>query len=191
MQELLSQLTISEWAIIISGISTIAVVFQQALELIFTRNTWLIRLLQKGWRWLKRLVRGRLTGVRTLILNCSGHPVHPAQKSAIEKLMHWQDAEVLDVELGNVPEDRHFVPSIEKAIDRLGLTSKEWEQPIVVIPAGYPPACSAIQSILHGRLGHFPDVVRLRRVDPVDGVRYEVAEIMSLQQLRHDSRGKR
>jgi len=98
---------------------------------------------------------------------------------------------VLDVALGNVPEDEHFIPAIEKAIDRLDLTSKEWEQPIVVIPAGYAPIWSVLQPILHGRLGHFPDVVRLRPVDPLTGVRYEVAEIMPLQQLRHESRGKR
>jgi hypothetical protein len=164
----------------------------ELLEFLFTKNIpWLARLLQKGWRRLKRFFFKRRGGL-TMILNCSGHPVHPAQKSAIEKLMHWQESEVLDVELGNVPEDRNFVPAIEKAIDRLDLTPQEWQQvPMVVIPAGYPPACSVIQSILHGRFGHFPDVVRLRRVDPVDGVRYEVAEIMPLQQLRHESRGKR
>lgn len=163
----------------------------ELLEFLVTRNIpWLIRLLQKGWRTLRRLLRKRQGGL-TMILNCSGHPVHSAQKSAIEHLMHWQEAEVLDVPLGNVPEDEHFIPAIEKAIDRLDLTTKEWEQPMVVIPAGYAPIWSVLQSILHGRLGHFPDVVRLRPCDPLTGQKYEVAEIMPLQQLRHESRGKR
>ena len=163
----------------------------EILEFLFTKNIpWLARLLQKAWRRLTRFFRKRQGGL-TMILNCSGHPVHPAQKSAIENLMHWQEAEVLDVALGNVPEDEHFIPAIEKAVDRLDLTSKDWEQPIVVIPAGYAPIWSVLQPILHGRLGHFPDVVRLRPVDPITGVRYEVAEIMPLQQLRHESRGKR
>jgi hypothetical protein len=165
----------------------------EILEFLFTRNLpWIARLLQKAWRWLKRLTQARKKGIRTLIVNCSGHPVHPVQKSAIEKLMRWQETEVIDVPLGNVPEDQHFIPAIEKAIDRLDLTSKEWQEvPMVVIPAGYAPIWSVIQPILHGRLGHFPDVVRLRPVDPLSGVRYEVAEIMPLQQLRHESRGKR
>jgi hypothetical protein len=164
----------------------------ELLEFLFTRNIpWIARLLQKAWRSLRRLFRSRNAVERTLIMNFSGHPVHPTQKSAIEKLMHWQSAEVLDVPLGNVPEDHHFIAAIEKAVDKLDISAKEWELPMVVIPAGYAPVWSLIQPILHGRLGHFPDVVRLRPVDPLSGVRYEVAEIMPLQQLRHISRGKR
>lgn len=189
MLEMLSQQNLVVLFTFTAGIVSIL----ELLEFFFTRNVpWIARLLQKGWRWMKRLVRGRKTGERTLILNCSGHPVHLTQKSAIEKQMHWQNAEILPVELGNVPEDHHFVSAIEKAIDKLDLTSQEWQQvPMVVIPAGYAPVWSVIQPILHGRLGHFPDVVRLRPVDPLSGVRYEVAEIMLLQQLRHVSRGKR
>jgi len=79
----------------------------EILEFLFTKNIpWLARLLQKAWRRLGRIFRKRQGGL-TLIVNCSGHPVHSAQKSAIEKLMHWQDAEVLDVPLGNVPEMYH------------------------------------------------------------------------------------
>jgi len=62
----------------------------EILEFLFTKNIpWLARLLQKAWRQLKRFFRKRQGGL-TMILNCSGHPVHPAQKSAIENLMHWQ-----------------------------------------------------------------------------------------------------
>lgn len=187
MPDLLSQQHLLVLFTFTAGIVSIL----EILEFLFTKNLpWLARLLQKAWRRLKRLFRKRQGGL-TLILNCSGHPVHPAQKSAIEKLMNWQDAEVLDVPLGNVAEDLDFIPSIEKAIDRLDLTSKEWEQPMVVIPAGYAPIWSVLQPILHGRLGHFPDVVRLRPCDPLSGKKYEVAEIMRLQQLRHESRGKR
>ena len=166
----------------------------ELLEFLFTRNIpWLGRLLQKGYRRMSSWLHGR-TGRRgrTLIVNFSGHPVLPGQKKAIEKLMHWQEVEVIDVPLRNVPEDRHFVLAIEKVVDGIDISPKEWQElPMVVIPAGYSAVWAIVQSILHGRLGHFPDVVRLRPASPLSVEKFEVAEIMNLHQVRHQSRDKR
>lgn len=166
----------------------------ELLEFLFTRNIpWLGRLLQKAFRSLNSWFHGRkVSRLRTLIVNFSGHPVLPGQKKAIEKLMHWQGTEVIDVPLGNVPEDRHFVVAIEKAVDSIDISPKEWQElPMVVIPAGYSAVWAIVQSILHGRLGHFPDVVRLRPSSPLSAEKFEVAEIMNLHQVRHQSRDKR
>lgn len=130
--------------------------------------------------------------IQPLILNFSGHPVSPGQQQAIEKHMHWPSSSVVDVRLGNVPEDNNFAVSITKAIERAGLSREEWQTtPIVAVPAGYPAVWSVILAELHGRLGHFPDVARLRPTQPGSGEKYEVAEILNLRELRHASRSKR
>jgi hypothetical protein len=129
---------------------------------------------------------------KPLILNFSGHPVTAGQQQAIEKLMHWSASGLVDVRLGNVPEDNNFVPFITKAIESAGLLPEDWQTTtFVTVPAGYPAAWSVILAELHGRLGYFPDVVRLRPTRSGASEKYEVAEIISLRQLRHESRGKR
>ena len=129
---------------------------------------------------------------RQLVLNFSGHPVLPIQKQNIEQLMHWRSLEVLDVSLGNVPEDENFVPSIAKALEKIDLTPEEWQTtPLVVVPAGYSLIWSVVLAELHGRLGYFPDVVRLCPSTKPSMEKYEVAEIMNLREVRHNSRDKR
>ena len=44
---------------------------------------------------------------------------------------------------------------------------------------------------LHGRMGYYPPVVRLRPVPDSLPPRYEVAEILNLQAVRDDARRKR
>ena len=44
---------------------------------------------------------------------------------------------------------------------------------------------------LHGRLGYFPPVLRLRPVEGALPPRFEVAEILNLQDVRDAARAKR
>jgi hypothetical protein len=44
---------------------------------------------------------------------------------------------------------------------------------------------------LHGRMGYFPTVVRMRPVAGSTPPRFEVAEIVNLQDVRDEARGKR
>jgi len=99
----------------------------------------------------------------------------------------------VDVRLGNVPGDNNFAAAITKIIERAGGRSREeWQTiPCVAVPAGYPAVWSVILAELHGRLGHFPNVARLRPTQPGASEKYEVAEILNLRELRHASRSKR
>lgn len=127
-----------------------------------------------------------------LVMNFSGHPVLPGQKIAIEGFMHWASSDVINVVLGNIPEDHTFSASITQAIERTGLSPMEWQStPLVVIPAGYSAIWSVVLTDLHGRLGYFPDVVRLRPAPSGSAEKFEVAEIMNLATIRHISRQKR
>jgi hypothetical protein len=167
----------------------------ELLEYLVTKNIpWFVRLIRSFWKGFVRRFRktGNDESVRQLVLNFSGHPVLPGQKQVIEKSMHWHSSEVLNFALGNVPEDHNFVSSIEEAVGKIPLSPEEWQtMPMVVIPAGYSAVWSVVLAELHGRLGYFPEVVRLRPAVPPATEKFEVAEIINLREVRHSSRDKR
>lgn len=126
------------------------------------------------------------------VLNYSGHPVLPGQKLEIEKLMHWTSSDVINVTIGNVPEDNTFTATVLQAVESTGFSAEEWQTtPLVVIPSGYSAIWSVVLAELHGRLGYFPDVVRLRPAPSGSVEKFEVAEILNLGEIRHLSRHKR
>jgi hypothetical protein len=166
----------------------------ELLEYLITKNIpWLFRLMRGVWRGLLRRFSGDTPdGTRQLIINFSGHPVLPGQQKDIGQMMHWQTPEVITVSLGNVAEDHHFVSTIEKAVEKVALSPEEWQStPLVVIAAGYTAVWSVVLAELHGRLGYFPDVVRLRPASTASNEKFEVAEILNLREVRHNSRDKR
>ena len=189
MNDMLNQIN----PLILFGFTTGLVSIFQLLEYLFTKNIpWLFRLIRGLWRAMRHRLKGsNQVEPRKVILNFSGHPVLQGQQEAVEKLMRWTSSKVIDVTLGNVAEDHKFISSIEKAVESIDLLPEEWQTtPFVVIPAGYSAVWSVVQAILHGRLGHFPDVVRLRPA-PTRSAEFEVAEIMNLHKVRHHSREKR
>jgi hypothetical protein len=165
----------------------------ELLEYVFTKNLpWLARMGRNTWRQLRRRLWRRVQGDqgRFLILNFSSHPVPEGQQAAIQARMGWPASEVLDAQVGSVPEDHRFLGEALKVIDRLGLTPAEWQTlPLVVIPAGYAPVWSVLLPEIHGRLGYFPDLARLRPVDRPE--KYELAEIVDLRRVRNQARSKR
>jgi len=71
------------------------------------------------------------------------------------------------------------------------LSSEEWQTlPLVVNPPGYAPVAMALLAELHGRMEHFPTIIRLR---PTSGpvTIYEVAEVLNLQTIRETARKRR
>lgn len=166
----------------------------ELMEYLVTRNIpWLLRLVQAFWKKLVYRIRGgRESGGQHLVLNFSGHPVLSGQLDAIQTMMLWPVSEVIDVEVGTIAEDRKFVASIVRAIEKIGLSPEQWQSAgIVAVPAGYSAIWSVILAELHGRLGYFPDVVHLRPTPPGSAEKYEVAEILNLRDIRHSSREKR
>jgi hypothetical protein len=61
----------------------------------------------------------------------------------------------------------------------------------VTVPAGYAPAWTVLLAELHGRLGYFPDIVRLRPAPAPAEEKFEVAEIVPTQAVRNQARAKR
>lgn len=167
---------------------------KELIEYIFTKNLpWFSRLFRNGVRRAKRLFwnRSKEDG-RFLALNFSGHPVLPSQQKTIQQRMGWPNIEVIDVPMGTVKEDENFLKAAIRKVDDIDLLPDEWQTfSLVAIPSGYSPLWSALLAEIHGRLGHFPDVVRLRPAQQGEKEKFEVAEILDLRGIRHQAREKR
>ncbi len=80
---------------------------------------------------------------------------------------------------------------ISAIVDAVQLTSEEWQtRPLLINPPGYAPAAFVLLAELHGRIGHFPSLIRMRpKAGPVPA--YEVAELLNLQAVREAARKRR
>lgn len=63
--------------------------------------------------------------------------------------------------------------------------------PLLVVPPALNFAAFALLAELHGRMGYFPTVVRLRPVSGTTPPRFEVAEVINLQAIRDSARKRR
>lgn len=164
-------------------------------EYIFTKNIpWLAKLLRNGYRRLRwHLGWSKLPpGEQYLVLNFSGHPVSETQRTAMQQQLGWPQLTVIEARLGNVPESRRFVGEVRSYIGQIDLPPEEWQRRhLAVIPAGYAPAWSVLLAELHGRLGYFPDMVRLRPTRGPGEEKFEVVEVVSLRDIRNEARSRR
>lgn len=126
-----------------------------------------------------------------MILVNFSHPVTATQRAEIEKLTGIPVTTVLD-QMPHLDHTQPFEEQVRAVVDRVPLDAGAWQtEPILVNLPGYAPAAGLLLAELHGRMGHFPAIVRLRPVDEEAVVRYEVAEILSLQHVRDRARQKR
>jgi len=124
------------------------------------------------------------------LLNFS-HPLTGAQRQQIEALVGQAAADVRDIRTHfDVTQD--LAPQVVALVDALGITPDEWQREawLIVLPSlNY--AAGVLLAELHGRMGHFPAIVRLRAVQGALVTEYEVAEIINLETVRQQARTKR
>jgi len=116
-----------------------------------------------------------------ILLNFS-HPISAAQRSQIEALTGQAIAVLHDLPV-QLDGQRPFAPQLEELLQRVPLSAADWQgEAILVNPPGLSAAASILLALLHGRMGYFPTIVRLRGVGtpPV----YEVAELINLASIR-------
>ena len=124
-----------------------------------------------------------------LILNFT-HPLTSQQRAQIEALAHTSLEEVRTIPV-QIDQSEPLEPQIAAIVDSVGLSSEEWQtRPLLINPPGYAPAAFVLLAELHGRIGHFPSLIRLRpKPGPVTS--YEVAELLNLQTIREAARKRR
>ena len=124
-----------------------------------------------------------------LILNFT-HPLTNEQQAQIEALANTPIEEVRTIRV-QINQEEPLEPQITAIVDATGLSSEEWQtRPLLINPPGYAPAAFVLLAQLHGRIGHFPSLIRLR---PKYGATttFEVAEILNLQTIREAARRQR
>lgn len=124
-----------------------------------------------------------------IILNF-GHPITDEQKTQIERLagIAITSTRTLSVQ---IHQEQPLTAQICELVETIELTSQEWQAlPLLINPPGYAPAALVLLAELHGRMGHFPTLIRLRsKAGPVTS--YEVAELLNLQDVREQARTRR
>lgn len=125
-----------------------------------------------------------------LVVNFS-HPLAPHQRDQLKACCGRPIDRVIDVKV-QFQHDEPFGRQAVDAVDSAGLTGEEWQvQPLVVVPPSLAPIACACLAELHGRIGHFPPIVRLRpRPDATPPV-FDVVEVVNLQQMRERARERR
>ena len=130
-----------------------------------------------------------------ILLNFS-HPLTDEQRAQIEALTGQPIARVVTIP-SQIDTQQPLAPQIVAMTDAAGLTPEEWQTaPILVNPPALNFSAVTLIAELHGRMGYFPPVLRMRPVVGPGGQRvvpprFEVAEIINLQAVRDESRQKR
>ena len=125
-----------------------------------------------------------------ILLNFS-HPLTEAQRAEIERLAGQPISRLVEVPT-QFDHDRPFAVQVTALADAAGLTATEWQtEPIVVNPPALSAIAAALLAELHGRMGYFPPIVRLRPAEDALPPRYDAAEIVNLQAVRDAARRKR
>ncbi len=124
-----------------------------------------------------------------IILNFT-HPLTASQIAAISQSSGAQIERVIKIKTHLDP----ALPFAEQAralVESVGLSSEEWQtESLLINPPSFSPVAALVLAELHGRMGYFPAIIRLR---PVGGAAqaYEVAEIINLQAVRDGARRTR
>ena len=125
-----------------------------------------------------------------ILLNFS-HPLTDAQHDQIEALAGQLITSVRHVQT-QFDDQQPFAPQLAALMEQIDLTPAQWQSaPLLVIPPALNFIAVALLAELHGRMGYFPPVVRMRPVADSTPRRYEVAEILNLQALREQARQQR
>jgi len=126
-----------------------------------------------------------------MILVNFSHPLTTAQLAAIETLAQEKTTQLIEVKT-HFNETQSYVEQARALIESVGLTPAQWQQERLLIN---PPSLSAIAALvlaeLHGRMGYFPSIIRLRPVPGSMPPQFEVAEILNLHAVREQARLER
>lgn len=125
-----------------------------------------------------------------LLLNYS-HPLTPAQSGQIETLTGHAITRTLPIP-SQIDPQQPLAPQIVQLAEAAGLTPEEWQTtPILIVPPALNFSAAVLIAHLHGLIGYFPPIVRLRPIPNSLPPQFEVAEIINLQAVRDAARQKR
>lgn len=125
-----------------------------------------------------------------IALNFS-HPLTPEQIAQVEALTKQKMERLIEqpVQFDN---QQPYQPQLAALMDKIPLSPQEWQgTPILVNLPSLNGIAALVLADLHGRMGYFPPVLRLRPVEGSLPQQYELAELLNLQGVRDAARTKR
>lgn len=127
-----------------------------------------------------------------IIINFS-HPITTLQREEIATLI---GSHIETIKILNVPAifdlSESFVPQTTALIDSVPLKEIQWPiRDLLIVLPPYSPIAATILAELHGRIGYFPIIARIRPVPNTKPPKFEVGEIIDLQAIRNTARTRR
>ncbi len=121
-----------------------------------------------------------------LILNFA-HPLTAQQQAQIEELSNTTIENIITIST-LINEEEPLEPQITSLIDAVDQSTYDWhKRDILINPPGYAPAALLLLAEIHGRIGHFPTLIRMRPKH-ASVTTYEVIELLNLQTIRDAAR---
>ena len=125
-----------------------------------------------------------------ILLNFS-HPLSAEQLLLAESLVSSKFTSIIDIKT-HLDHQTSFPSQVKKLVGDITLTSQQWQNSKILL---VPPSLSIISCILlselHGRMGYFPAVLRVKPVPGSTPPVFEPAEVLNLQAIRDASRENR
>ncbi|HXX79723.1 MAG TPA: CRISPR-associated protein Csx15, partial [Ktedonobacteraceae bacterium] len=121
-----------------------------------------------------------------LVLNFA-HSLTQEQQAQIEELSETSIENIITIST-LINEEEPLEPQIATLIDAADQAAPDWsERDILINPPGYAPAALLLLAAIHGRIGHFPTLIRMRPKH-ASITTYEVIELLNLQTTRDGAR---
>jgi hypothetical protein len=125
-----------------------------------------------------------------IVLNFA-HPLTSEHLAAIERLTGQTVERVLDVKT-QFDWGKPFKEQTRELVERIGLSPEEWQTtPLLVNLPSLSVIAALVLAELHGRMGYFPPVILFKPASEATPPRFEVIEILNLQEVREEARKRR
>ena len=125
-----------------------------------------------------------------LLLNFS-HPLTADYLQQLETLTGQEVEGVVELKT-EFQQEKAFVPQAKALVDSVGLSPAEWQtRRILINLPSLHTIVACVLAELHGRMGYFPAILRLKPIPNITPPQFEVAEVMNLQLIREEARKRR
>lgn len=122
-----------------------------------------------------------------LLLNFS-RPLTRAHLDQIEARTGQKVGRVIDVKT-HFDHQRPFAQQVKDLVDQLGLSPEQWQTaPLLINPPSLHVIAVTLLAELHGRMGYFPTILRLKPIPNSTPPQFQVAEVINLQAVQDAAR---
>lgn len=124
------------------------------------------------------------------VLNFS-HPISAPQLAALSEQLDGAGVTVRDVRV-QFDLEKSFVAQVTAMVDDLGITSQAWQSdPMLIVLPSLNYISAVLLAEIHGRMGRFPSIVRMKPKVGAIVTEFEIAEVINLDQVRQAARNRR